>query len=103
MKKAQYMENHIGEVYQGVISGVCEFGIFVQLQNTIEGLVKVEDIKGDYYVYDKELGIMMGKNTKNKYMFGDIVKVEVINASRETSMVDFRIVKEEYYGSKKKK
>ncbi len=103
MKKAQYMEGHIGEVFKGVISGVCEFGIFVQLENTVEGLVKVEDIKGDYYVYDKELGIMVGKNSKNRYMFGDVVTVEVINASRETSMVDFKIVKDVDYGEKKKK
>ena len=103
MKKAQYMEGHIGEVFKGVVSGVCEFGIFVQLENTVEGLVKVEDIKGDYYVYDKELGIMVGKNSKNRYMFGDVVTVEVINASRETSMVDFKIVKDVDYGEKKKK
>ena len=58
MKKAEYMEDHIGEVYDGVISGVCDFGIFVMLDNTVEGLVRIEDIPNDNYFYNKELNLI---------------------------------------------
>ena len=103
MKKAQYMENHIGERFEGVISGVCEFGFFVELINTVEGLVRLDSLKGDYYVYNKELNAILGKNSKNKYMYGDKVVVEVIKASRETAQVDFEIIKENSNGEKKEK
>ena len=93
MKKAEYMEDHIGEIYNGIISGVCEFGLFVELENTVEGLVRVDDIPGDYYLYNKEQNAMLGRKNKNRYVYGDKVTVEVIKASRETSQVDFRIVK----------
>ena len=93
MKKADYMEDHIGEIYNGVISGVAEFGIFVELENTVEGLVRIDDIPGDYYLYNKEQNAMLGRKNKNKYVYGDKVVVEVIKASRETAQVDFRIIK----------
>ena len=94
MKKAEYMEDHIGEIYTGVISGVAEFGIFVELENTVEGLVRIDEIPGDHYLYSKDLNAMLGRKNKNKYVYGDKVIVEVIKASRETAQVDFRIVKE---------
>ena len=103
MKKAEYMEDHIGEIYNGVISGVCEFGLFVELENTVEGLVKIEEIPGDHYLYSKELNAMLGRRNKNRYVYGDKVIVEVVNASRETAQVDFRIVRENYNGEKKEK
>ena len=92
MKKAEYMEDHIGEEYEGVISGVTPFGIFVELDNTVEGLVKFEDIPGDYFMYDESGYMIYGKRTNQRYMFGDTVKVKVIAASRENSMVDFAII-----------
>ena len=93
MKKAQYMEDHIGEKFEGVISGVCEFGFFVELSNTVEGLVKIDTLSGDYYYYNKDLNTIFGRNTKNKYMYGDKVLVEVTRASRENSEVDFIVIK----------
>ena len=93
MKKAEYMEDHIGEVFEGVISGVVEFGIFVELENTVEGLVRIDDIPGDYYLYSKEQNAMLGRKNKNRYVYGDKVTVEVLKASRETAQVDFRIIK----------
>lgn len=93
MKKAEYMEDHIGEKFTGIISGVCEFGMFVELENTVEGLVRIEEIPGDFYLYSKELNAMLGRKNKNRYVYGDKVIVEVIKASRETAQVDFRIVK----------
>ena len=91
MKKAEYMMDHIGEVYEGIISGVQEFGFFVELENTIEGLVKAESIKGDYYVFDNDLMALIGKKSKKKYSFGDKVKVKVTRADKDRSEIDFEI------------
>lgn len=94
MKKAEYMMDHIGEVYEGIISGVQEFGIFVELPNTVEGLIKIENIKGDYYIYNKDLMALVGKRTSKIYGFGDKIAVKVINADKEKSQVDFEIYEE---------
>ncbi|MBQ2873466.1 MAG: ribonuclease R [Bacilli bacterium] len=102
MKKAEYMEDHIGEIYEGVISGVCEFGVFVELENTVEGLVRIEELPGDHYLYSKELNAMLGRKNKNKFVYGDRVTVEVVKASRETSQVDFIIVKGDNIEKKEK-
>ncbi len=93
MKKAEYMESHIGEKFDGIISGVCEFGFFVELENTVEGLVRLDTLAGDYFIYNKELNAILGKNSKSRYMYGDSVTVEVIKASRETSQIDFALIK----------
>ena len=92
MKKAEYMEDHIGEVYEGVISGVQEFGMFVELPNTIEGLVKVSDMPGGGYSYIEKLSCLISKNKKYKFSFGDVVKVKCISASKDTSMIDFELI-----------
>lgn len=94
MKKAEYMMDHIGEVYEGIISGVQEFGLFVELSNTVEGLIKVEDLKGDYFVYNKDLMALVGKRTNKIYGFGDKVTVKVISADKDRSTVDFEIYEE---------
>ena len=103
MKKAEYMEDHIGERYNGVISGVCEFGIFVELENTVEGLARIEELPGDHYLYSKDLNAMLGRKSKNKFVYGDKVTVEVVKASRETAQVDFIIVKDNINTEKKEK
>ena len=92
MKKAEYMEDHIGEIFEGVISGVQEFGMFVELPNTIEGLVKVADMPGGGYSYIEKFSCLISKNKKYKYSFGDVVKVKCINASRDTRMIDFELI-----------
>ena len=94
MKKAEYMMDHIGEVYEGIISGVQEFGIFVELDNTVEGLIKVDNLKGDYYVYNKDLMALVGKRTSKIYSFGDKVTVKVTGADKDRSTVDFEIYEE---------
>ena len=94
MKKAEYMMDHIGEIYKGIISGVQEFGIFVELDNTVEGLIKVENIKGDYYIYDKDLMALVGKKNKKRYSFGDAIAVKVISADKDKSQIDFEIYEE---------
>lgn len=94
MKKAEYMMDHIGEVYEGIISGVQEFGIFVELSNTVEGLIKVENLKGDYYVYNKDLMALVGKRTSKIYGFGDKITVKVTGADKDKAQVDFEVYEE---------
>lgn len=94
MKMAEYMENHIGEEYDGVISSVTSFGFFVELPNLIEGLVHVNELKGDYYNYVPESLALIGNNTKKTYRVGDKVHIRVISANKETAMIDFVVVEE---------
>ena len=95
MKMAEYMEDHIGDRYDGIISGVTEFGIFVELPNTVEGLVKIEDVSSkEYFFYNEKLQALIGKKSNKRYMFGDSVKIEVIAASKETGLIDFALVNE---------
>lgn len=95
MKMAEYMESHIGEIYDGMISTVTNFGFFVELPNLVEGLVHVSTLKGDYYHYIPEKLSLIGQNTKKQYRIGDMVRVKVTAASKATAMIDFEIVKEE--------
>ena len=104
MKMAEYMEDHIGEEYDGVIDTITNFGFFVELPNLIEGLVHVQTLKGDYYTYIPELLAMVGKSTKKTYRLGDKVRVKCVGASKENSMIDFELVKvEDKDGNKKQK
>ena len=89
MKMAEYMESHVGEEYIGIISGVTNFGLFIQLDNLIEGLVHISTLDG-YYEYIPELLSLISEN--KRYRIGDTVKVKVINASKENSAIDFEIV-----------
>lgn len=92
MKKAEYMEGHIGEQFEGVISGVQEFGFFVELPNTVEGLVKVENMPKGGYAFVEDSMSLIHRGSKEKYSFGDSVIVELLSASKETSMIDFGLV-----------
>ncbi len=92
MKKAEYMETRIGEVFEGIISSVTNWGIYVELPNTVEGLVHVLDMTDDYYVYDEKTLSLIGEKTKKIYRLGDTVKVKVISASKEEREIDFEIV-----------
>lgn len=95
IKKAEYMEDKIGEQYEGIISSVTSFGMFVELENTVEGLVRFENIGDDYYIYDEERKILIGEHTKKMYKIGDKVKISVIEASKELRKVAFEIVENE--------
>ena len=94
MKMAEYMMDHLGEEFTGMISGVQPFGMFVQLPNMIEGLVHISDIPGDYYIYDEKSMSLIGQKSKQRYRVGNIVKVKVISASKEESLIDFELVKD---------
>ena len=91
MKKAEYMEGKIGEVYEGIISSVTKFGIFVKLENTIEGLIRFENLEDDYYIYDENTKSIVGKHLKKVYKLGDKTEVEVIDANKELRRIDFKI------------
>ncbi len=93
MKMAEYMENHIGEEYDGIINTITNFGFFVELPNLVEGLVHVQTLKGDYYTYVPDLLAMVGKSTKKMYRLGAKVRVKCVAASKENSLVDFELVK----------
>ena len=89
MKKAEYMMDHIGEEYSGMISGVMSFGMFVELPNLIEGLVRIDDLTDDHYVFDETTFTLRGNKNKRGYRLGDNVKVIVKAANKETRTVDF--------------
>ena len=98
MKMAEYMQDHIGEEYTGIISGVNTFGFFVELPNLIEGLVHISSLKGFYNYVPKMLSLVC--ENRVKYTLGDTVKVRVTNASKEMRTIDFEVV-EEKSGNKK--
>ncbi len=95
MKMAEYMESHIGEIYNGVITTITNFGFFVELPNMVEGLVHVNTLKGDFYNYIPEKLSLIGKESKKQYRIGDKVVVKVIASSKATAMIDFELVTEE--------
>ncbi|MBE6159316.1 MAG: ribonuclease R [Firmicutes bacterium] len=94
MKMAEYMESHVGEEYEGIISGITSYGMFVELPNLIEGLVHISTLKGDYFNYIEEILSMVGKSTKKTYRLGDKVKVKCVAASKLSSSIDFELVEE---------
>ena len=95
LKKVEYMEDHIGEVFEGVISGVMEWGIFVELPNTVEGLVRVADMEDDFYHFIEETYEMIGERTGKSYKLGQKVKVCVEGTDRVTRTIDFSLVEDE--------
>mgnify|MGYP004616790453 FL=1 len=92
MKKVQYMSRRIGECYEGVISGVNAWGMYVELPNTVEGLVHVTNMVDDYYYYDEEKYAMIGKDTGKEYTLGEKVWVMVKAADRISKTIDFILV-----------
>lgn len=92
MKMAEYMENHIGEEFNGMISSVTSFGMFVELDNLVEGLVPLRDMP-DFFVYDEERMTLTGEKSHVKYTIGDKVRVKVVRASKDDKTIDFEIVK----------
>lgn len=92
MKKAQYMKKHIGEEFDGIISSLTNFGMFVQLENTIEGLVHFNHMLDDYYHFDEENYYIIGERTKKQYKLGDEVKIRVINSDIMKRDIDFELV-----------
>ncbi|MDD2625319.1 MAG: ribonuclease R [Bacilli bacterium] len=92
MKMAEYMMNHIGEEYEGMISGLIPSGIFVRLPNLIEGFVHVSELGEDYFVLNEATQMFIGKDKGKKYKLGDKLKVKVANASKEERTIDFDLI-----------
>lgn len=91
LKKAEYMEKHIGELYQGIVSGITAWGVYVELPNTVEGMVHVSDLPGDYYYYDETNYEMVGRDTGKRYQLGQDIWIKVADVDRIARAIDFVI------------
>jgi len=94
IKKAEYMQNKIGQQYEGIISNITSFGMFIELENTVEGLIRFENMHDDFYNYSEERKTLIGERTKQTYKIGDKINIQVVNADKETRRIDFAIVEE---------
>ena len=92
MKKAEFMQDKIGQEYEGIISSVTQFGIFVELENTVEGLIRFENLGNEYFIYDEDRKRLIGENSNKVYKIGDKVKIRVISANKLLRQIDFEIV-----------
>ena len=92
IKKAEFMENKIGEEYDGIISSVTNFGIFVELDNTVEGLIRYENLGDEYFIYNEEKRQAIGEKTNTIYKIGDKVKIRVVDANKILRKIDFEFV-----------
>ncbi len=94
LKKAEYMQDRIGEEFEGVISSVTSFGVFVELPSTIEGLVHITDLDDDYYIYEEDHLRLIGERTKKIYKLGDKVLVECVHVDMPNKEIFFKIIEE---------
>ena len=88
------MEERIGEEYDGVISGITSFGIYVELPNTVEGLVHITSLRDDYYIYLENSYELMGEATNRRYKLGQKVKVKAVGADTMLRTIDFELAEE---------
>ncbi|KRL38853.1 ribonuclease R [Liquorilactobacillus uvarum] len=95
MKKAEYMADHVGEEFDAVVSSVTKFGMFVSLQNTVEGLIHISEMKDDYYEYLEKQMALVGRHTKRTYRIGQPIKVKVINVNVDQKEIDFTLLNPE--------
>ena len=96
LKKVEYMKQHVGEVFEGVISGVTKWGLYVELGNTVEGLVHVVNMTDDHYDYRGDTYEMVGEHLKKAYRLGETVKVQVLGTDDLARTIDFKIVEEQH-------
>ena len=101
MKMAEYMESHIGEVYKGVISTVTNYGIYVELPNLVEGMIKIDQLDDDYYFYDESTFSLVGKRSKKRYMLGEKLEIVVDSVIKDKGLINFRLNKGEKNGNSK--
>lgn len=92
IKKAEYMQNKIGKEYEGIVSGITAFGMFVELENTVEGLIKFEDLRNEYFIYNDENKTLVGENSKKVYKIGDKIKIKVIYANKQLRRINFKAI-----------
>ena len=92
IKKAEYMQKKIGEQYDGVVSGVTQFGMFVELENTVEGLIRFEDLGNEYFDYDDQRKTLRGEKSNKTYRVGYKVRIEVKSSDKTTRRIDFKLI-----------
>lgn len=90
-KQVEFMQDHVGEIYPGVISGVTDWGIYVELENKIEGMVPISEIDDDFYIFDEKNYALVGKHSQRKFQLGDEVKVKIWRTNLEKKQLDFRL------------
>lgn len=95
LKKVQYMSKHLGEHFEGIVSGVTAYGFYVELENTIEGMVRISTIPDDFYVYNEEKMELFGKETGNVIQMGQKVKVKAVHVDKLLRVIDFELWEEE--------
>ena len=86
------MEDKIGNEYDGIVSSITSFGMFVELENTVEGLIRFDDLGNEYFIYDDERKTLLGEKTKTMYKIGDKIRVRVIKANKQLRQIDFEKV-----------
>ncbi len=94
IKKAEFMQDKIGEEYEGIVSSITSFGMFVELESTVEGLIRFEDLGDEYFIYDENRKTLTGERTKKNYKIGDKVKIRVKKANKILRQIDFEIVED---------
>lgn len=92
IKKAEFMESKVGQEYDAIISSITPFGMFAELENTVEGLIRFEDMGDDYYIYDEERKQLIGEHTKKVYKIGEKIRIVVIKASKVMRQIDFALI-----------
>ncbi|MCU9815442.1 ribonuclease R [Paraclostridium sp. AKS73] len=90
--KARYMEDRVGEEFIGIVSSVTSFGMFIELDNTVEGLVRLADMSDDYYIFDENTFTILGERTKKMYRIGDVVKIKVEKVNVDFKEIDFKLL-----------
>jgi len=92
LKKVEYMEQFLGETFEGIISGITSFGIFVELENTVEGVVRLSAMYDDYYIFHEESYTLYGEMTGKEYRIGDVVKVKVVKTDKDARQIEFELI-----------
>ena len=92
IKKAEYMQSKIGNEYEGIISSITSFGMFIELENTVEGLIRFENLGNEYFIYDQEKKLLIGERTNTIYKIGQRVKIKVIEANKELRRISFELI-----------
>jgi ribonuclease R len=90
-KQVEFMQNHIGEIYSGVISGVTDWGLYVELENKIEGMIPIRELDDDFYIFDEKQYTLKGRHKNKVYRLGDEIKVKIWRTNLERKQIDFRL------------
>ena len=102
-KQVEFMQEHVGEVYKGVISGVTEFGLFVELENKIEGMIPMREIGDDFYIFDEDNYLIRGRHTDRIFQLGDEVMIKIWRTNLERKQLDFLLAEKESNGPIRRK